>query len=212
MICRGLKRRYFRFRATKFYGGSATADTVGCNLDCWYCWNRHRNKNPEKYPLYSPEEVAIRLLAIARKNHLDYARISGGEPTLCPEHLFRVIDLVEIPFILETNGLLLDEPFVRRLSRYDHVFVRISLKGTDPESFARTTNSSPHGFQLQLRALELLTEYSVPSRPAIINLFPKEDISRLQRRLWEINPSYTLEIEPYVPYGEIHGEKKLYRE
>uniref|UniRef100_A0A7C5Z6G6 Molybdenum cofactor biosynthesis protein MoaA n=1 Tax=Ignisphaera aggregans TaxID=334771 RepID=A0A7C5Z6G6_9CREN len=36
-------RKYYKFRATKFYGGSATGDVVGCNLRCKFCWSWHLN-------------------------------------------------------------------------------------------------------------------------------------------------------------------------
>jgi len=32
-------KKYYRFRPTGFYGGIATADTVGCNLRCKFCWS-----------------------------------------------------------------------------------------------------------------------------------------------------------------------------
>jgi uncharacterized Fe-S cluster-containing radical SAM superfamily protein len=33
VICKGNKRKYYRFRAGRFYGGIATADCMGCNMD-----------------------------------------------------------------------------------------------------------------------------------------------------------------------------------
>ena len=32
-------KKYYRFRPTKFYGGISTADVVGCNLRCKFCWS-----------------------------------------------------------------------------------------------------------------------------------------------------------------------------
>ena len=53
------KRKYYRFRYTRYYGGIVTADTVGCNLLCAYCWNYFKNLCPERYgEYYSPKEVA----------------------------------------------------------------------------------------------------------------------------------------------------------
>ena len=40
------KRMYYRFRFANFYGGIVTADAIGCNLLCAYCWNYSRNLNP----------------------------------------------------------------------------------------------------------------------------------------------------------------------
>ena len=69
LVMKGQKRKYYRFRPARYYGGIATADLVGCNLLCAYCWNYDRNLEPSKCEgwYYSHTEVAERLLAIARR-------------------------------------------------------------------------------------------------------------------------------------------------
>ena len=58
LVMQGDKRRYHRFRFAKFYGGIVTADAVGCNLLCAYCWNYSRNLNHTNAgDFYSPIEV-----------------------------------------------------------------------------------------------------------------------------------------------------------
>jgi uncharacterized Fe-S cluster-containing radical SAM superfamily protein len=37
-VVREDERKYYRFRGGKWYGGIATADCVGCNLRCVFCW------------------------------------------------------------------------------------------------------------------------------------------------------------------------------
>ena len=69
IVMKGDKRRYYRFRFAKFYGGIITADAVGCNLLCAYCWNYSRNLNPARFGDYcTPSEVAGRLMEFSR-NH-----------------------------------------------------------------------------------------------------------------------------------------------
>jgi len=46
-VMHGDRKKYYRFRYAGYYGGIATADTVGCNLLCTYCWNYYRNLYPE---------------------------------------------------------------------------------------------------------------------------------------------------------------------
>lgn len=198
LVCYDLKRKYYRFRDTRFYGGSATADVVGCNLRCLYCWSWKYVTQPQRYgKLYSPVEVAQRLNTMGGK----IARLSGGEPLICFDHLIEVISLVRKPFILETNGILLDKEKVRILRDFN-VFVRISLKGVDRETFAQITGADGKFFEYQIKALELLAKEGVPARPAItFNLFPSERVDVLQRRLLEISPAYVLELEPFVDYG-----------
>ena len=210
IVCREGKRKYYRFRYTRFYGGSATADVVGCNLRCAYCWSWKYVTRPEAYgKFYSAREVSAILNRMVEK-HGGIARITGGEPTICFDHLLEVLENVKGEFVLETNGILLDEEKVKVLSEFDNLFVRVSLKGVDEESFERITGAEGRFFEHQMRALELLAKYGVPARPAILfNLFPREKLAELQRRLLEISPRYVLELEPFMDYG---GALKRIRE
>ncbi len=64
-------------------------------------------------------------------------RVSGGEPTICKKHLLELIN--SIPenklFILETNGVLLNEDYIEELSNFKNTYVRVSLKGVDEKIF-----------------------------------------------------------------------------
>jgi len=138
IVSSGEKRKYYRFRATPFYGGIATADCVGCCLKCLFCWSWHVMTQPEKTGrFYSPEEVVRNLLSIARKKGFNQARVSGNEPTLHRSHLLQVLQLIpkEIQFILETNGILIghDPSYAKDLSRFPNLHVRVSLKGARRE-------------------------------------------------------------------------------
>jgi len=97
IVVRNNRRKYYRFRYTRYYGGIVTADTVGCNLLCAYCWNYFKNLRPEKHgTFYSPEDVAENLLKIARTKSCYLFRISGAEPILSrdsAEHLAGVMKL-----------------------------------------------------------------------------------------------------------------------
>ncbi|MDP2767466.1 MAG: radical SAM protein, partial [Candidatus Methanoperedens sp.] len=110
IVCKNNQRKYYRFRSSRFYGGTATADCVGCCLRCVFCWSWNVVAKPQEYGrFYSPQEVAGKLIAIAKKEKLRKLRISGNEPTLCREHLIRVLELIpqDYLFILETNGILI---------------------------------------------------------------------------------------------------------
>jgi uncharacterized Fe-S cluster-containing radical SAM superfamily protein len=178
-VCKDLKRKYYRFRKTHFYGGSATADCLGCNLRCIYCWAQKKVWEPKKFgAFYISHEVYEKL----NKMNLSLFRISGGEPTICKSHLFDLINLIPRNklFILETNGILLNEEFVKELSKFSNIFVRVSLKGINKTTFERITGAEGKFFDYQLNALKLLQKYRIYHRPAILfDLFTDDQIKSL---------------------------------
>lgn len=192
----GEKRKYYRFRPAPYYGGIATADCVGCYLRCLFCWSWHILIQPEKVGrFYSPEEVARNLLSMVRKKGFQQIRISGNEPTLHRSHLLKVLELIpkEIRFILETNGILIghDPSYAKDLSRFPHLYVRVSLKGACPQDFTRLTKVKPEGFEYQFKALEYLLEEGVDCFPAVmVNFSSQEEIKRLRQRLRGIRPDF----------------------
>jgi len=196
LVSAGEKRRYYRFRPAPYYGGIATADCVGCCLRCLFCWSWHIVTQPDRIGrFYSPEEVAHRLLSIAKRKGFFQIRVSGNEPTLHRPHLLRLLQLIpkDFRFILETNGILIgDDPsYARDLSPFSNLFVRVSLKGACPEDFARLTRANPEGFYLQLRALENLLRENVECFPAVMtNFSTQEEIKNLSQRLREIHSDF----------------------
>jgi len=207
IVSSGQKRKYYRFRPAPFYGGIATADCVGCCLKCLFCWSWHILAQPEKVGrFYSPEEVARNLLSIVRRKGFHQVRISGNEPTLHRSHLLEVLHLIpkEIHFILETNGILIghDPSYATDLSFFPNLYVRVSLKGTCPEDFARLTSVKPDGFGLQIKALENLVGEGVNCFPAAMTHFSsKEEIEKLKQQLKEIRSDFfDLEEEDLILY------------
>ncbi len=196
LVARGEERKYYRFRAARFYGGIATADCVGCCLRCAFCWAWQKvvkPRSPDRF--YKPEEVARLITAIARKNHFRRARLSGNEPTLARAHLVSLLCLLppDISFILETNGILIgnDPGYARELAPFSNLHVRVSLKGCTEDEFSRLTGVEASGFALQLRALENLLEAGVNCYPAVVVSFSeRSSVKSLRRLLGRINPSF----------------------
>jgi uncharacterized Fe-S cluster-containing radical SAM superfamily protein len=178
-VCHNDKRKYYRFRKTRFYGGCATADCLGCNLRCAYCWGQKKVWKPIKFGQYETSiEVSKKLL----KMDLPLIRVSGGEPTICKKHLLDLMSRTpnEILFILETNGILIDEAFVRELHRFGNVYVRVSLKGVDEITFEKITGADGKYFYYQIDALKLLNKYNIKNRAALlVDLFTDDQIKSL---------------------------------
>lgn len=179
LVMEGDKRRYYRFRYAKFYGGIVTADAVGCNLLCAYCWNYSRNLNPGSYgEYYSPSEVAGKLLELSAKRRCSQFRISGAEPILgraSALHLADVISQVDGNFIIETNGVMLgsDLSLIEILKPLPHVHVRLCIKAHNGSDFEKITGAKAEAFDYQLKAAEALRKarmhYSIAVMTPFVN-------------------------------------------
>jgi uncharacterized Fe-S cluster-containing radical SAM superfamily protein len=199
-VCHDTKRKYYRFRADRFYGGIATADCMGCNMDCAFCWSYRTRLHPERFgKFYTPEEVAHRLTQIVHEKRFNAVRISGNEPTLCKDHLLEVIRTVErldpsLLFILETNGIKLgeDASYVDELAECPNLHVRLSFKTGTPDNFELITNRSKEWFELQLKAVEYLYSKHVSFHVAVVKEYAHE---YLIDRLRDISPRVLEAIE-----------------
>lgn len=211
LVMSGEKRLYHKFRAAPYYGGIATADALGCSFLCAYCWNYARNEDPSRFgKFYSPEEVANRLLEIARRRAFQLFRITGSEPILGKTsflHLDKVIELVlnaepRSNFVLETNGLMLgyEEELARRLGSR-RLLVRVAVKGVDPVSFEKISGARKEYFRYPLHALRLLEDLGVRAWPALMeDLFAKPQIEELKTTLREQGIRSNLELESLESY------------
>jgi len=174
IVVKGDLKKYYRFRATGFYGGISTADTVGCNLRCKFCWSGNSVWNAKNTgEFYTPEKVANNLESIAIKKGFNQMRISGGEPTIGRKHLIAILEKIDsrFLFILETNGILLGENklYVKELGKFNNLHVRVCFKGSDPEEFSFLTGAEK-GFEYQMKALENLKDENIRFNIAIVTI------------------------------------------
>jgi uncharacterized Fe-S cluster-containing radical SAM superfamily protein len=175
IVCRDAERKYTKFYATGVYGGIATGYACGCCLRCIFCWVDWSRDFPGQHgEFYSPEEAFANLKHAARRGRVNKLRISGAEPTLGKEHLLAVLELVEGSefdlFILETNGILFgaDRDYVKEISGFKKLHVRLSLKAGTPEAFARKTGAKPEAFKIPFDAIQNMIDYRVSFHIAAI--------------------------------------------
>lgn len=189
IVVNGNLKKYYRFRPTGFYGGIATADTVGCNLRCMFCWSGNSVWNAKNAgDFYTPQQVVDRLHEIARNKGYTQLRVSGGEPTIGKKHLIMLLENIssEFLFILETNGILLgaDKTYVQDLSHFKNLHVRVCLKGCSPEEFSWLTGAET-GFEYQLKALENLRDKNMSFNIALVS--KRRDKQEFFNKLREMN-------------------------
>ncbi len=191
------------------YGGISTGYLVGCNLRCAFCWvDWSRDFPQQKGRFYSPQEAFDNLRNNARKRRVKKWRISGGEPTLCSEHLLELLKLVEQEdclFILESNGLLIgqDRNYARELSRFKKAYLRLSLKAGIAEGFQQRTGAMGKFFELPYRGIGYLLEFGAEFLVACMSderLMPRSERKEIIRKLKEMGYDGYLEEERCDPY------------
>jgi len=167
IVGKGDSRKYTDFYCTGVYGGISTGYSIGCCLRCVFCWvDWSRDFPAQTGKFFSPQEVFHHLNHNARQARVKKFRISGGEPTLCPEHLISVLDLIkETPFlfILETNGITLggDLNYVDKLKKYKNIHIRLSLKAGSPEGFESRTGGRGEFYELPFEAVKHLKKAGI---------------------------------------------------
>ncbi|OGF67957.1 MAG: hypothetical protein A2Y62_21630, partial [Candidatus Fischerbacteria bacterium RBG_13_37_8] len=177
----------------RWYGGIATADCVGCMLQCAFCWSGEPKDKPAEHGnFYTPGAVFNRLDKIARSKRFHQLRVSGNEPALSAEHLIGILGLVEktgYTFILETSGIPFgaDKAYVEALTGFRNLEVRVSLKGCSESEFAYLTGARPEAYQLQINAIQYCVENSIRVYPAVMLSFSTEEsYNKLRGRLNKI--------------------------
>lgn len=209
IVVDGGRRKYYRFRPAKWYGGIVTGDVLGCNLRCVFCW---LGETPRSYPekigrFYSPEESFRKLCAIAEKKNIKQMRLSGSEPTIGKQHLLELLEMIDktkYSFILETNGILIDEDYAKSLSDFRNLHVRVSFKGANEKEFSTLTGAKPECFALQLKAIEALVKNNVSCHPAVMVSFSeKENFEKLISKFKEIEPNLEAEVEELILYPHV---------
>ncbi|MFX1369246.1 MAG: radical SAM protein, partial [Promethearchaeota archaeon] len=187
VVCRTVNgvpmRKYTEFYGVGVYGGIATAYSVGCNYRCVFCWVDWSRDWPEKFgAFYSPQEVYSKLRTIMKDRGFKRARISGAEPTLCPDHLAEVLELVHHDakdfdlFVIESNGVVLatEDDLAERLSQYASRgtstvgHVRLSIRGGLPEYFVQKTGAAPEFLDLPFVAARRLWDAGVSFHVAVV--------------------------------------------
>lgn len=213
IVCRNNRRKYTAFYTVGVYRGIATGYTVGCCLRCFYCWVGLGRDFPEKYgEFFSPPDVVKKLEETARKHGVRKCRISGGEPTLCKNHILSVLRLIESNswfelFILETNGILLgaDKNYVEALIPFTKVHVRVSLKAGNEKGFQQRTGAIGKFYELPFKAVENMFDAGISFHVAAMTdprIMPKEERKALIQRLAQINKRIALNLEEEIidPY------------
>ena len=221
IVIKGNKRKYANLaRSLRFYGGIISATEVGCNLRCKFCFSDSPVRKPKSTrKFYTPKEVFNALVAKAEKMNVKLISSSASEGTLGKKHLFELLDLVEnsqYVYILETNGITLgnDKSFVRKLSKYKKLHVRVSIKGCNKDEYHKLTNAKPESYNFPYKALELLIKNNISCNACLSASFSSaNNIEDAKMKLYDILPGLlkSLEIEYITLFPKVKKRLELYK-
>lgn len=211
IVSRGSARKYTAFYKVGVYGGISTGYTVGCCLRCVYCWVGWSRDFPEaQEKFYTPKQAFGNLVFHAKRKKVSKLRISGGEPTLCRDHLLGVLELVGTTrylFMLETNGILLghDPGYAKQLEQFKHnLHVRVSLKAGTPGGFQKRTGAVGKSYELPFLAVKNLAQTKLDFHVACMSdprVMPKEERHVMIWKLKQLGYEDYLEEEYCDPYA-----------
>lgn len=141
-----------------------------CNLRCRYCLPEHARFRP---PATTTDELLRLTRLVTEAAGVRKIRITGGEPTLCPElprHVAHAAVLV--PTVgLTSNGLRLDAALLAELRRAGLARLNISLDAPDPEGFRQITRR--RGFGRVIAAIR--AAHAVGYAPLKVNCVATQD-------------------------------------
>jgi uncharacterized Fe-S cluster-containing radical SAM superfamily protein len=148
-------------------------DVVGCNLKCQFCWSPASRPQQTSEPSVqkSATEVFHDTLNALSDPSKTFIRFTGGEPTLywddfsCALDMFDGNDTIsQIPVLIQTNGIEIgrgNATLEGLLSCTSQLYLfELSFKGTNGEEFSLLTTKDPELYQHQLKAYEVLADFS----------------------------------------------------
>lgn len=159
LVMKDTKRKYYRFRCQKKWWAPVVADSVGCLIQCAYCWNAAKNRDlPGTF--MAAGEVARRLNTLGAKHNEWYFRTGGCEPILGEASLNHYVELLEkceaSRFLLESNGIMLGyhPEYIKKLESFkDMLLFRISAKADTPERFEMISGAKKEFFEYPFIAI-----------------------------------------------------------
>lgn len=143
---------------------------------------------------------------------LKRARVSGAEPTLCPEHICGILERVHQDaeafdlFVIETNGVVIgtEDDLASRLAQYasregDTVgHVRLSIRGGLPDPFMDKTGCSTEFLDLPFIAAQRLWDAGASFHVAVVvdlRFTSEDEKTIIYDRLNDIHPTVRRGVE-----------------
>ena len=137
--------------------------TSKCNQSCIQCYNQSGNeKNIQNKDLTLEDwiKVARDLAEVPIKQVI----ISGGEPTLLGDDLFKIMDIfhdVGCQFIFITNGMKINKKNIHKYAKYNYAWMQFSIDGAT-ESVHDTIRGAKGAFKKVVTVAVLARSAGIP--------------------------------------------------
>lgn len=109
-----------------------------CNFSCKMCYVRKSMKEVQEHNRkIMTKDQWIDIAKQARKEGMLYLLLTGGEPFLWPDfwELYEQLNRMGFVITINTNGSLIDETVVRRLTEMPPTRINITLYGANDETY-----------------------------------------------------------------------------
>jgi len=118
--------------------------TTSCNHCCYYCYNFWRHDIKTKDNLLLSTKELVRIFDELKKNNILSVTITGGEPFLYPQRVFKCLELAKeagIQIGINSNLHLLDEVEIKLLAKFKESSILTSILSHRPEIHETMVNS-----------------------------------------------------------------------
>ena len=188
------------FNKTSFvdYPGviSSVVFTPYCNMNCWYCHNRHILA---KSGLNLVEQGQVMDYLEKRAGQIKGVVVSGGEPTLQPDLIYFISQLKELGLLvkLDTNGTnphILSELIQRGLINYAAMDIKAPLA-----KYAQTAGADVDTDKIR-ESISILTGGGMPYefRTTFAPTLTQEDILEIAEDIRGARAYYLQQYRPYT--------------
>ncbi|MCL6748962.1 hypothetical protein DEM91_10120 [Prevotella sp. TCVGH] len=150
--------------------------TSQCNQHCLMCYNQSGSGSAnDDLNINQWIKIAEDLASV----NVPQVIISGGEPTLLGDDLFKIMDIfheIGSQFILITNGMLINEDNIHKFVKYDYVWMQFSIDGAT-ESTHDYIRGAKGAFNKVVHAVALARAHGIPV--GIASTIQKKNLNEL---------------------------------
>lgn len=174
-----------------------------CNLTCEYC----RSNNGKQYKNIHgqiSEEKIYSILDEAEQLGIQMIVFTGGGEPFIRKDIFNLINYGKIPKVIITNGTLLDENMVKKLSKSKLLsYLKISFDGFNAQEKLRGVSSVDKVVQ----AMKLLEDYDIPY--AINTVLTSDSLCDLEKTYDFIakRKAFSWGVYPLIQHGRAYENR-----